>query len=82
VSVPQQYESSCLGAAVLGLYALQEISSLNIVSEMTGQIHLHHPIPANVETYKKILPVYSRLLQTFQSEYETIAKLQAELTQQ
>jgi gluconokinase len=82
VSVPQQYESSCLGAAVLGLYALQEISSLNIVSEMIGQIHQHQPIPANVETYKKILPVYSRLLQTFQSEYETIAKLQAELTQQ
>ncbi len=80
VTVPQQYESSAFGAAILGLYALKEISSLNIVSEMIGQTHRHQPIAANVETYKKILPIYTRLLQSFQAEYESIARLQAELT--
>jgi gluconokinase len=79
VSVPEQYESSCLGAAVLGLYAFKEISSLNIVSEMIGETYRHQPIAANVATYKKILPIYTRLLQSFQGEYESIAKLQAEL---
>lgn len=79
VTVPQQYESSCLGAAVLGLYALQEISSLNIVGEMIGETYLHQPIAANVATYQKILPIYTRLLHSFQGEYESIAKLQAEL---
>jgi gluconokinase len=79
VTVPQQYESSCLGAAVLGLYALQEISSLNVVCEMMGETYLHQPIAANVATYKKILPIYSRLLHSFQGEYDSIAKLQAEL---
>jgi gluconokinase len=79
VTVPEQYESSCLGAAVLGLYALHEISSLNIVSEMIGETYRHQPIAANAATYKKILPIYTRLLQRFQGEYESIAKLQAEL---
>jgi sugar (pentulose or hexulose) kinase len=53
VTVPEQYESSCLGAAVLGLYALKEISSFNIVSDMIGETHRHQPIAANVETYKR-----------------------------
>lgn len=80
VSIPQQYESSALGAAVLGLYALKEIASLNIVSDRVGETHHHQPIPANVKTYKKILPIYTRLLQRLQAEYESIAKLQAELS--
>ena len=80
VTVPQQYESSCLGAAVLGLYALQAISSLNVVAEMIGETYRHQPIPANVATYRKILPIYTRLVQRFQGEYESIAQLQAELT--
>ncbi|MBW4543096.1 MAG: gluconokinase [Symplocastrum torsivum CPER-KK1] len=82
VTVPEQYESSCLGAAVLGLYALQEISSLDIVSEMIGATYRHHPIAANAQTYRKILPIYTRVLQHLQGEYESIARLQAELTQE
>ncbi len=81
VTVPERYESSCLGAAVLGLYALKKITSLNIVSEMIGETYRHQPIAANVETYKKILPIYTRVLQNLQGEYESIARLQAELTQ-
>jgi gluconokinase len=80
VTVPQQYESSCLGAAVLGLYALQEISSLSVISEMIGETYRHQPIAANVATYQKILPIYTRLLHSFQGEYASIAKLQAELS--
>jgi gluconokinase len=80
VTVPQQYESSCLGAAVLGLYALQEISSLSVISEMIGETYRHQPIAANVATYKKIIPIYTRLLHSFQGEYASIAKLQAELS--
>ncbi len=80
VTLPEQYEISCLGAAVLGLYALKEISSLNIVSDMIGETHRHQPIAANVETYKKILPIYTRVLQNLKGEYESIARLQAELT--
>lgn len=80
VTVPEQYESSCLGAAILGLYALQEISSLDIASQIMGETYKHQPLPANVETYQKILPIYTCLLQTFQKEYESIAQLQTELS--
>jgi gluconokinase len=79
VTVPEQYESSCLGAAVLGLYALKAVSSLNIVSDMIGETYRHHPIVANVEVYKKILPIYTRVLEKLKGEYESIARLQAEL---
>ena len=79
VTVPEQYESSCLGAAVLGLYALNEISSINIVSEMIGETYRHEPIAANLDTYKKILPIYTRVLQNLKGEYESIARLQADL---
>ncbi len=81
VSVPEQYESSCLGAAVLGLYALKKISSFDLISEMIGTTHQHQPITAHVETYKKMLPIFTRLLERFQKEYESLAQLQAELTQ-
>jgi gluconokinase len=80
VTVPEQYESSCLGAAVLGLYALEAISSFNIVSEMIGETYRHQPIAANAETYKQILPIYTRVLENLKREYESIARLQATLT--
>ncbi len=80
VTVPEQYESSCLGAAVLGLYALKEIPSLDIVSQMIGETYKHQPLTANVQTYQKILPIYTHILQTLQGEYESIAQLQTELS--
>jgi gluconokinase len=80
VTVPEQYESSCLGAAVLGLYALEAISSFNIVSEMIGETYRHQPIAANAETYKQILPIYTRVLENLKREYGSIAQLQAALT--
>lgn len=79
VSVPEQYESSAFGAAVLGLYALKKIASLDITSEMIGETYRHQPITANVEIYQKIFPIYTRVLESLKREYESIAKLQAEL---
>ena len=34
VNIPESFESSCLGAAILGLYSLGEVKSLNVVAEM------------------------------------------------
>lgn len=73
VIVPEQYESSCLGAAVLGLYALEAICSFDIVSEMIGETYRHQPIASHVETYKKIFPIYSRILEKVKGEYQSLA---------
>lgn len=43
VVVPESYESSCLGACILGLYATGEIDSFEVVSEMIGNTHKHTP---------------------------------------
>ncbi|MBE3102655.1 MAG: gluconokinase, partial [Bacilli bacterium] len=43
VIVPESYESSCLGACILGLYATGKIDSFDIVSEMIGSTFKHTP---------------------------------------
>ncbi|MGK7924063.1 MAG: gluconokinase [Spirulina sp.] len=69
VAIPDRQESSCFGAAVLGLYALKHIDSLEIIATMTKETQQHFPIPENVEIYQKILPIYQSLLNKFQDEY-------------
>ncbi|MGF1482549.1 MAG: gluconokinase [Cyanophyceae cyanobacterium] len=81
VIVPKSFQSSALGAAVLGLYALNNLSSLE-VSSMIGETYQQKPIPRNVAMYQKILPLYKSLLNKFQTEYESIAQLQVELAEE
>ena len=81
VTIPEQYESSCLGAAVLGLYALRQIDSLVVDPALLGAKYQHWPQLDQVARYQKILPVYARLLELFRSEYAAIAQLQADLEQ-
>lgn len=80
ITVPASYESTCLGAAVLGLYALQKIPSLDVVSQMIGACKQQQPLPKNVEIYQKIIPLYNRLLNLLQKEYASITQLQEELS--
>lgn len=79
ITIPKQHESSCLGAAVLGLYAFQQIESLTASAEMVGTTHQHQPIAAHAQIYQQIFPVYARLLERFRSEYDAIAQLQHHL---
>lgn len=76
---PKVEESSCLGAAILGLYALEEISSLEVASEIVGEMETRQAIASQIEVYQKILPLYEHLLEIFQTEYSSIMHLQAEL---
>ncbi|WP_274654972.1 gluconokinase [Paenibacillus humicola] len=81
VVVPESIESSCLGAAVLGLYALGKTDSLGIVSGMVGSTHEHEPNPEAAAVYHELLPVYISLARKLEDEYETIAKYQEKLFQ-
>ncbi|TDK58445.1 hypothetical protein E2K98_23525 [Bacillus salipaludis] len=73
VNIPESFESSCLGAAILGLYSLGEIDSLNVVAEMVGATNHHKPIEENVRVYQEIIPIYIRLSRLFKEEYENIS---------
>jgi gluconokinase len=78
VSVPEIYESSSFGAAILALYALKKIPKLEQFSPQIDLSYHHQPINSNVEIYKKIIPIYSRILEKFQEEYAQISQLQKE----
>ena len=79
VIVPESYESSCLGAAVLGLYAVGRTDSLDIVKDMVGSTHEHRPIEQNAAIYKILLPIYIRISRKLQEDYEAISEFQAQL---
>jgi gluconokinase len=76
VVVPESFESSCLGAAVLGLYALGHVDSLDVVASMVGATHRHTPNPTNVVIYKQLLPVFLSLPSKPAEEYRAIAEFQ------
>lgn len=79
IAIPTQHESSCLGAAILGLHALGKLDDLTTSANLIGSTHQHQPNPTQAAIYAKILPVYAKLLEQFRSEYKLIAELQASL---
>lgn len=76
VVVPESFESSCLGAVVLGLYATGRADSLGVVSGMVGSTHKHQPNPENAAIYHELLPIYISIFRKLEEEYEAIARLQ------
>ena len=59
VVVPECFESSCLGAVVLGLYAIGKTDMGNRFN-MVGSTHRHHPIKEHAEIYHQLLPILSK----------------------
>ncbi|UOR10893.1 gluconokinase [Halobacillus amylolyticus] len=76
VVVPESYESSCLGAVVLGMYATGEIKDFSIVSDMIGHTHTHNPDEETTGVYRELLPIYIRLSRLLEEEYESISNFQ------
>lgn len=79
VIVPESYESSCLGAVVLGLYALGKTDSLGIVSDMVGSTHQHTPIKENARIYHRLLPIFIKISRNLEEEYKAIADFQRQI---
>ncbi|REK74749.1 gluconokinase [Paenibacillus paeoniae] len=78
VTVPESFESSCLGAVVLGMYGQGEIESLDEVKGMVGGIHTHKPDEAASEAYRKLLPLFAQLPRLLEEPYAAIAAFQKE----
>lgn len=82
VVIPESLESSCLGAVILGLYALERIPTLDGASYMMGTTYRHKPVHSHVGVYRELLPIYIRLSRKFEEEYSELASLQNRLTQE
>ena len=79
VVVPESVESSCLGATVLGLYALGKIDSLEVIADMVGATHRHVPNPENVALYARLWPIYAALPQLLEQQYRQLSQFQREV---
>ncbi|NBD26642.1 gluconokinase [Paenibacillus glycinis] len=79
VVIPESFESSCLGAVVLGLMAIGRIDSLSAVSRMVGSTHAHRPDAKTAALYQRLLPIYLRIADKLEDEYANIAEFQRSL---
>lgn len=79
VVVPESFESSCLGAVVLGQLAFGDKDAFSRVAGMVGSTHEHVPNAEAAAVYEQLLPIYVRLSRQLESEYSEIAKFQQKL---
>ncbi|MBB6636881.1 gluconokinase [Cohnella thailandensis] len=82
VVVPESFESSCLGAVVLGMQAFGDADAFSRVAAMVGTTHEHIPQPAASSVYRELLPLFVRLSRKLDEEYADIAKFQQKLFNQ
>jgi gluconokinase len=76
VVVPESFESSCLGAAIIAMYALGKVDTIGVVAGMVGATHRHLPIAENVAVYAQLTPIYLSLATKLTDEYARIAEFQ------
>ena len=76
VIIPESFESSCLGAAVVGMQSLGWVADLSIVSEMVGNTHTYQPLEHHRQVYQELLPLFTRLTNKLTEEYRFIAHFQ------
>ncbi|MFC5735482.1 gluconokinase [Cytobacillus gottheilii] len=76
VAVPESYESSCLGACLLGLYATGKIDSFERVSDMVGSTFKHTPMEEASKEYRQLIPIFISLSKVLEEDYTRIAQYQ------
>ncbi|PNZ66227.1 gluconokinase [Staphylococcus croceilyticus] len=74
--VPESYESSCLGACVLGLKALGEIEDYSIIEKMVGTTNAHKPNQETVKVYQQLVSIFINLSRSLEERYAEIADFQ------
>jgi gluconokinase len=74
--VPETHEASALGAAVLALYALGEIPSLETVKQWIRITSHHTPNEKHTSLYLELFYMYERLYHRLKDEFDVIASFQ------
>ncbi len=75
IMIPETFESSCFGAALLGLYALGYLESLEAGTALVAEAKSHPPEGEAAQRYREILPLYDKLLTQVRPLYEALAQL-------
>jgi gluconokinase len=78
VVVPESVESSCLGAAVLGAWALGLVPSLSVISGMVGSTNHHATAGRGGGRLCRLQPIFAAIPAKLEAEYHAIAAFQRE----
>ena len=73
---PESYQSSCFGAALLGMKSLDIIDSLDVVKSVIGVETHHRPDQGDARTYSKLMKIFTRLYDRLEPEFSEIAGIQ------
>lgn len=76
VIVPESFESSCLGACMLGLYATKQIKSFDEVTYFVGQTFEHTPDKEATKNYRDLLPIFINLSKILDQDFTKISNYQ------
>ncbi|API92919.1 gluconate kinase [Virgibacillus pantothenticus] len=76
VIIPESYESSCLGACLLGLYAEKKIDSFEVFNDLIGATYTHQPNPENKNVYRELIPIFINISRQLESEYQKLSAFQ------
>lgn len=74
--MPEIYEGSGFGAAVMAMYAVGAISELTDVQKLVRIAYRHQPNPRLVDTYHNLFSLYDRLYHNLVNEFDIIADYQ------
>ena len=74
--VPESYESSCLGACVLGLKAVGDIEDFQSFHRWLGLANNHMPFEENVAVYQELVSIFINLSRSLTENYEQIVDFQ------
>jgi len=78
INVPDVDEGAAYGAAILGLYALGELSSIDSASDLIGIRKTYVPNMDNKQTYDRLYDIYLKTYWNLQEQYKDIAEFQRE----
>ena len=76
VTLPCSIESGALAATVMAQKALGMIDNIDVISHMIGKCQEYQANPDNFEVYRELVPIFSRLSNELQKEYNAIATFQ------
>ena len=75
ITLPDSFESSALGAAVIAMQALQLIDSLDDVERMVGNTTTLTPGP-NAAIYQRLWPIWQGMNTQLAGTYHALADFQ------
>ncbi|TCJ19841.1 gluconate kinase [Rubrobacter taiwanensis] len=66
---PESPESSCFGAALIGMQALGHLDSLEEARELVEVSHRQRPLPENLPVYRELSTRFARLYERLEPEF-------------